>query len=140
MITIYILIPFILIPQILFSGVLVKFDKLNLSKYSALEYVPVLGDLMTARWSFEALAVNQFKNNDYKKLFIDYEIAANPGDYIASFLIDELVVDLHDCMMYRETPQNRELAESNFRKLAWYINMLSSACKCSTCRRMDKFA
>ena len=126
-ITIYILIPFILIPQILFSGVLVKFDKLNLSKYSALEYVPVLGDLMTARWSFEALAVNQFKNNDYKKLFIDYEIAANPGDYIASFLIDELVVDLHNCMMFRETPQNRELAESNFRKLAWYINMLSSS-------------
>ncbi len=125
-ITIYILIPFILIPQILFSGVLVKFDKLNLSKYSALEYVPVLGDLMTARWSFEALAVNQFKNNDYKKLFIDYEIEANPSDYIASFLIDELVVDLHECMKYRKTPVNRELAENNFRKLAYYINMLSS--------------
>jgi ABC-type multidrug transport system ATPase subunit len=125
-ITIYILIPFILIPQILFSGVLVKFDKLNLSKYSALEYVPVLGDLMTGRWSFEALAVNQFKNNDYKKLFIDYEIEANPSDYIASFLIDELVVDLHECMKYRATPANRELVETNFRKLAWYINILSS--------------
>jgi len=125
-ITIYILIPFILIPQFLFSGVLVKFDKLNLSKYSAPEYVPVLGDLMTARWSFEALAVNQFKNNDYKMKFIDYEIEANPSEYIASFLIDELVVDLHECMKYRGTPANRELVETNFRKLAWYINILSS--------------
>ncbi|MBS1232260.1 MAG: transporter, partial [Bacteroidetes bacterium] len=83
-ITIYILIPFILIPQLLFSGVLVKFDKLNLSKNSSLEYVPVLGDLMTARWSFEALAVKQFKDNDYKKRFIKYEIEANPNDYVAS--------------------------------------------------------
>jgi hypothetical protein len=81
---------------------------------------------MTGRWSFEALAVNQFKNNDYKKLFIDYEIEANPSDYIASFLIDELVVDLHECMKYRATPANRELVETNFRKLAWYINILSS--------------
>ena len=126
-ITIYIIIPFILIPQILFSGVLVKFDKLNMSRYSALEYVPVLGDIMTARWSFEALAVNQFKNNAYKKLFIDYEIEANPSDYTASFLIDELVVDLHDCMKYRETTANRELVESNFRKLVWYIDELSQA-------------
>ena len=126
-ITIYIIIPFILIPQILFSGVLVKFDKLNMSRYSALEYVPVLGDIMTARWSFEALAVNQFTNNAYKKLFIDYEIEANPSDYTASFLIDELVVDLHDCMKYRETTANRELVETNFRKLVWYIDELSQA-------------
>jgi len=52
---------------------------------------------MTARWSFEALAVKQFKDNDYKKRFIKYEIEANPSDYIASFLIDGLAVDLHEC-------------------------------------------
>ncbi len=75
-ITIYILIPFILIPQLLFSGVLVKFDKLHLSNYSSREYVPVIGDLMMARWSFEALAVEQFKNNKYKRNFIKIEIDA----------------------------------------------------------------
>ena len=125
-ITIYILIPFILIPQLLFSGVLVKFDKLNLSKNSSLEYVPVLGDLMTARWSFEALAVKQFKDNDYKKRFIKYEIEANPSDYIASFLIDGLAVDLHECLMYKDSPQHRKLVENNFSKVNYYLNMLSS--------------
>lgn len=125
-ITIYILIPFILIPQLLFSGVLVKFDKLNLSKNSALEYVPVLGDLMTARWSFEALAVDQFKNNDFKKNYIKYEIDANSSDYIASFLIDGLVADLHECLMYKDSSEHGEMVENNFHKLNYYLNMLSS--------------
>ena len=49
-ITIYILIPFLVIPQILFGGVIVKFEKLhkNLTSY---EYVPVIGDLMASRWA-----------------------------------------------------------------------------------------
>ena len=66
-ITIYILIPFIIIPQLLFSGVLVKFDRLNIGDPETREYVPVIGDLMPARWSFEALAVKQFRDNEYEK-------------------------------------------------------------------------
>jgi hypothetical protein len=42
---------------------MVKFDKLNLKSNSTQEFVPVIGDMMTARWSFEAMAVRQFKNN-----------------------------------------------------------------------------
>ena len=125
-ITIYILIPFILIPQLLFSGVLVKFDKLNLSKYSALEYVPVLGDIMTARWSFEALAVKQFKDNDYEKKFFNYEIERNPSDYYASFLIDALAVDLYECLKYHDSSEHTEIVENNFSKLNFYLNLLPS--------------
>ena len=73
-ITIYIIIPFILIPQLLFSGVLVKFDKLHIGSSVSREYVPVIGDLMTARWSFEAMAVEQFKNNKYEKNFFETNI------------------------------------------------------------------
>ncbi|HZY26322.1 MAG TPA: ATP-binding cassette domain-containing protein, partial [Bacteroidales bacterium] len=43
-ITIYILIPFILIPQLLFSGVIVKFDKLHKNSLSSNEYVPLIGE------------------------------------------------------------------------------------------------
>ena len=43
-----------------------KYDKLNKS-LTNYEYVPVIGDLMPSRWAFEALAVNQFKNNRYEK-------------------------------------------------------------------------
>ena len=65
-VTIYILIPFLLIPQILLSGVLVKFDKLN-PNISRVSVVPVSGEMMVSRWAFEALAVNQFVNNGYEK-------------------------------------------------------------------------
>jgi hypothetical protein len=44
-VTIYILIPFLIVPQLLFSGTMVKFDKLN-KAISSYEVVPVIGDLM----------------------------------------------------------------------------------------------
>ncbi|MBG0861257.1 MAG: ATP-binding cassette domain-containing protein, partial [Bacteroidales bacterium] len=72
-IAIYIIIPFIIIPQLLFSGVLVKYDKLHTGSLSSREYVPVIGDLMPARWAFEAIAVEQFKNNDYEKHLYESE-------------------------------------------------------------------
>lgn len=71
-VTIYIIIPFLLVPQLLFSGLIVKFEKLNPMITSQTE-VPVLsGDIWTSRWAFEALAVNQFKNNKSEKLFYLY--------------------------------------------------------------------
>ncbi len=65
-VTIYILIPFLLIPQLLLSGVIVKFDELN-PIISSRAVVPLPGELMTSRWAFEALAVNQFTRNDYEQ-------------------------------------------------------------------------
>ena len=84
-ITIYILIPFILIPQLLFSGVLVKFDRLHKSNLSSEEYVPIIGDMMAARWSFEALAVEQFKNNKYERNFFKFDLEKSQNDWYASF-------------------------------------------------------
>ncbi len=43
-ITIYIQIPFIIIPQLLFSGVFVKYDKLHIAGSSTNEYVPMIGE------------------------------------------------------------------------------------------------
>lgn len=71
-VTIYILIPFLLIPQILLSGVIVKFEELN-PKISSQSVVPFSGEIMTSRWAFEALAVNQFVNNMYEKQIYNYE-------------------------------------------------------------------
>jgi len=59
---IYIVIPFILIPQILLAGVVVNFDKLHHIAASQ-KYVPFIADVITSRWAFEALAINQYKNN-----------------------------------------------------------------------------
>jgi ABC-type multidrug transport system ATPase subunit len=124
-ITIYIIIPFILIPQLLFSGVLVKYDKLHLGNYSSLEYVPVIGDLMTARWSFEAVAVEQFKNNRYMKNYISHRIKTNPSDFYSTSLIDALAVDLHECLIYSNSADYRNTVEGDFKKLNYYIDKMS---------------
>lgn len=71
-VTIYIIIPFLIIPQLLLSGLLVKFDELNPS-LSAKSIVPKSGEIMASRWAFEALVVNQFKNNKYEKNIYPFE-------------------------------------------------------------------
>ncbi len=71
-VTIYILIPFLLIPQILLSGVIVKFEELN-PRIASQSVVPVWGEMMASRWAFEALAVNQFAGNKYEKEIFEQE-------------------------------------------------------------------
>jgi ABC transport system ATP-binding/permease protein len=71
-VTIYILIPFLVIPQIILSGVIVKFEKLNPNISSPVS-IPIYGELITARWGYEALAVQQFIYNDYESPFYPYE-------------------------------------------------------------------
>jgi hypothetical protein len=68
----YIVIPFILVPQLLFSGVMISFDRLN-NLYENPEYVPVIGELMPSRWAYEAVAVHQFKENRYSREFFEID-------------------------------------------------------------------
>lgn len=71
-VTIYILIPFLIIPQIMLTGVLVSFDKLN-PTITRPGVVPMYGDIFVARWAYEALAVEQFVGNDFEKPIYRYE-------------------------------------------------------------------
>ena len=88
-VNIYITIPFIIVPQLLFSGVLVSFNKLHKNVANA-EYVPVVGDLMPARWAFEALAVSQFRDNEYYKNFFLADQKISYNNYYSVFLIPKL--------------------------------------------------
>ncbi len=65
---IYIIVPILIIPQLLFSGVIVKFDRLHPSFSSRVE-VPWIGNLMPSRWAYEALAVTQVNDNPLGKDF-----------------------------------------------------------------------
>jgi ABC-type multidrug transport system ATPase subunit len=88
-VTIYITIPFILVPQLLFSGVIVDFTKLH-KDFTSYKVVPVIGDLMTSRWAYEALAVAQFKYNRFERSYFDVETEKSRNNYTLSFLIPEL--------------------------------------------------
>jgi hypothetical protein len=71
-VTIYILIPFLVIPQIILSGIIVKYEKLNPNISSPVS-IPVYGEIIVARWGYEALAVDQFRNNRFEKQFYQYD-------------------------------------------------------------------
>ena len=64
-ITVYILIPLLLIPQMILSGALFNFDHLN-SLITNKDKTPILADIMVSRWAYEALAVSQYKDNSYE--------------------------------------------------------------------------
>jgi hypothetical protein len=88
-ITIYILIPFILVPQLLLGGAMIKFDDLHQSLTNKVT-VPIVGDLMASRWAYEAIAVAQYKENDFEKLFFDAEMAVSQTSFYNSFLMPKL--------------------------------------------------
>lgn len=96
-VAIYVLIPLILVPHLLFSGVIVSYDKLHPSMASK-EFVPRVGDMMVTRWGYEALAVNQFKNNRYQSVFFEEEMAMSQSSYYSSTLIPELIKINESCL------------------------------------------
>jgi len=117
-ITIYILIPFILIPQLLFSGVMVKYEKLHISKNSSVEFVPLIGEMMPARWSFEALAVEQFKNNKYERILFPYDSKISNNNWYASFLVKSLKINLQECEMVKTF---NDTIKNELRKFQFHI-------------------
>jgi len=95
-INIYILIPFILIPQLILSGVIVKFDKIN-PNISHPNKVPWYGEIITARWAYEALAVQQFTTNEYERNFYLYDKVMSQADYKKNYWLPILKNKLRDC-------------------------------------------
>jgi hypothetical protein len=88
-VTIYILIPFLVIPQIILSGVIVKYEELN-PKISSPNKIPLYGEVITARWAYEALAVHQFIENDYQKNFYTYDKIISKSNFKKNYWLPEL--------------------------------------------------
>lgn len=88
-ITIYILIPFLIIPQLILSGIIVKFEKLN-PNISNPRDIPMYGEIITARWAYEALAVYQYKENKYEKQFYQFDKAMSISDFKKNYWIRTL--------------------------------------------------
>jgi ABC-type multidrug transport system ATPase subunit len=94
-VAIYVIVPFLLVPQILLAGVIVKFDKLHY-KFASHESVPVVADLMPSRWAYEALAVNQFVQNRYQQHFYNVEMLESNVTYDLQFLVPTLIQQIED--------------------------------------------
>ncbi len=89
-VTIYIVIPFLIIPQMLLAGAMFNYDKLNRSIGGGGEKVPLIAEFMPSRWAFEALAVDQFMNNKYEKIFYPLEKKESYFNYRNVYYAPEL--------------------------------------------------
>jgi ABC transport system ATP-binding/permease protein len=95
-VTIYILIPLIMIPQMILGGAMFSFEKLN-RRIGSVDKVPLVADFMPTKWAYEALMVRQFKDNEFQKKFFDIEKRENAADFKRVYFLPELRKRLDIC-------------------------------------------
>ena len=106
-VTIYVAIPILLIPQIVLSGTMVSFYKLN-PLISNIEVVPVVSDLAASRWAYEAMAVHQFKDNKYQQYFYHHDRDITNAQFKRNYYLSSLETKLGYCMEHYSNPKNRD--------------------------------
>lgn len=111
-VAIYVIVPFLLVPQILLAGVIVKFDKLHY-KFASDIVVPFSGDMMVSRWAYEALVVNQFVNNAYQSPLYEIERLESNITYDLHFLIPAITQEIEDAIvLYQNKASVQEISAS----------------------------
>jgi ABC-type multidrug transport system ATPase subunit len=92
-VTIYIIIPILVIPQLLLSGVVITFDKFN-PKVGNPTGIPIVAETMTSRWAFEAFVVSQFMSNPYSEKFYDVDQRIHNAAYMKQYYLPSLETSL----------------------------------------------
>jgi ABC-type multidrug transport system ATPase subunit len=154
-VTIYILIPLLMIPMMILSGAMFSFEKLN-KNVTSIDKVPFIAEFMVTKWAYEALMVHQFKNNNFKKNTFSVEMHESIGDFKTVHLIpalydklDEVEAELENNGKIEETADNltllrleieKELREnpknSSFENLE---NITPDKCTEGTCEQIRTF-
>ncbi len=106
-VTIYILIPLLIIPQMILGGAMFSFDKLN-KFIGGGSKVPFVADLMVSRWAYEGLMVNQFVNNNYNSTFYEVDKKVSRTNYKIVYLIPELEQLTQDVIRFKEENKQKE--------------------------------
>lgn len=96
-VTIYIIIPLLIIPQMVLGGAMFSYDKLNQLIGGGVLSVPLISEMMPSRWAYEGLIVNQYLNNDFDKLFYDLEKRESGYHYRQVYFYPRLMDLVADC-------------------------------------------
>jgi ABC-type multidrug transport system ATPase subunit len=90
-VTIYILIPLLIIPQMVLGGALFAFENLNRSIGGGVgNRVPWVAEIMPSRWAYEGLVVHQFTNNRFEKPLFTLRQLESTCDYKLSYHLPKL--------------------------------------------------
>jgi len=122
-VAIHITIPILLIPQILLCGLVVHFQDLTPNSHTA--NVPVIGDVIPSRWSFEALAVTSYSDNDYEALFFDMDRVKYEAIYYERSFLHEMRSQLE---AMNDKLKKGETADDNLAVLRCNLPRLMDKC------------
>lgn len=101
-VTIYIMIPLVMIPQMALGGAMFSFDKLNRA-IGSVEGVPPVCELMATRWVYEGLMVRQFKDNEFEKDFFELEQKMAIADFKSVYYLPEITDRIDYCLQNYQT-------------------------------------
>ena len=123
-VSIYISIPILLIPQILLCGLVVSFS--DLTPKSTTGNVPLIGEVIPSRWSYEALAVTSFTDNDYEKPFFELDKARQENQFYNLGFLYELQSQLQT--MNDEKIHGKEVNPSHLNVINTNLPLLTEFC------------
>ncbi len=138
-VTIYILIPLLLVPQMMLCGVVIKYDQL-IPKNSGNRLTPFYVEVIPARWGYEALVVEQYRHNRYMGHFFDAERVIRQNAYMVDYHLPELQ-SLADYLFLRTDLEDKEMtARRNLRILGNEVRKLEKETGMSSGLGDDVFA
>ncbi len=113
-VTIYIVIPLLIIPQMILGGAMFPFEKLNKmigGGYS----VPIFAEMMPSRWAYEGLMVQQFRKNEYTQNFYDIDQKISVSDFKYNYLLPDLTKRLNFCKvnLFNKQDSTFQILKSN---------------------------
>ena len=125
-VTIYILIPLVMIPQMILGGAMFSFDKLN-RWLTRPDKVPIVADMMATRWIYEALVVNQFVDNDFEKPFFDIEQKESYYNFKQVYYLPKLKDKLEFISNKLKTkdPKEKKLVNDDIKLFQYELGVLS---------------
>ena len=123
-VAIYISIPMLLIPQILLCGLVVSFS--DLTPKSTTGNVPIVGDLIPSRWSYEALAVTSFTDNEYERNFFELDKKKYETQYYNMGLLYELQSQLET--MKDEQKRGKEFTVDHMAVIRTNLPLITAYC------------
>ena len=123
-VAIYISIPLLLIPQILLCGLVVSFS--DLTPGSTTGNVPLIGNLIPSRWSYEALAVTSFTDNAYEAPLFSLDKEKYESQYYNSGYLYELQSQLET--MADEQRKGKPVNPMHMTTIRQNLHLISDYC------------
>ncbi|MGL4597243.1 MAG: ABC transporter permease, partial [Bacteroidia bacterium] len=119
-VTIYIIIPLVIIPQMLLGGAMFKYSRLNEFLGGGPNEVPPIANVMVARWAYEGIAVNEYQSNAYEREMFLIDKLESKLNYKVSYVMPKL-----EELIERREKRKDELSPKQLKQLDALIAKIS---------------